>query len=504
MKKIVLILITMVLSLSFAQNVVIDTQSIVVNPKPSFSAEVWLNKDPSGQAIPKYKVTEDIIIGVRVNEDAYVYLFDVRSNGEINQILPNRFDQEGLNNFLSAGQIKYFPASNAPYSFKVEGPLGIDKLIVLASKEALDVSSLASYSNNPNFATSAMNQNEFAQTLSIIVQPKPQNSWVTDTVLFEVVSENSTSNRSGSLDFRSTPSGADVYVFGNFVGTTPMSLNTKVGNYLVELKLANYKNFESQVEVFANQTTSVSVTLESTVQTANLNIGSSPSQAEVYIDGQYLGNSPVSISVSAGNHMVELRLAGYLNFSRNIYTEVGQTTVINPVLEQDNSGQVYFDSEPAGADVYVNNSYLGTTPFGPISLNKGNYSAKLSFAGYPDENLAFNVRTGQETVVAVKFSNLNAPQTYIDEYTSLSLFPGSRILYEEPNKHGIYIEFEVDSNLETIMEDLNSQLFLNGWKRVRNKPKTNRIEAKYELADVELYIELKKTGSKEFSLDIYY
>jgi len=510
MRKIGLILIAIITGLSFAQNAVIDTQSIVVNPKPSFTAEVWVNKDPSGQAIPKYLIGENIVIGVRVSDAAYIYLFDVRSNGEIAQILPNRYDQEGLNNFLNAGEVKYFPASDAPYTFTVDGPPGIDKLIVLASKDALDVSSLADYSSNPNFASSNMGQSQFAQTLSIIVQPKPQQSWVTDTALFEIVDATSSSNSSvpsdaGTIDFRSNPSGADVYVFGNFVGNTPLSLNVKEGNYLVEMKLAGVKIFDNVVRVAAGQTSVVEANaVASTPATANLNIGSSPSGAEVYVDGQYVGTSPLTISVAEGGHDIEIRLPGYLSFSHSIYAEAGQTVVINPVLEYDNVGQASFESDPMGAEVYVDGSYMGNTPLGPISLQEGTYTATFKYAGYPDEARSFSVSRGQLSTVRVNFSNLNTNQTIIDDFIGLSLFPGATIVYEEPNKHGTYLEFEVDSSLETIMEDLNSQLFLNGWQRVRNTPKHKRIEAKYERDDVELYIDLRKTGSDEFSLDIYY
>lgn len=508
MKKIALVLIAMILAVGLAQNVVIDTQSIVVNPKPSFSAELWVDKDPSGQAVPRYNIGENIVIGVRVNEDAYVYLFDVRSNGEINQILPNRYDQEGLNNYLTAGQVKYFPAADAAYNFTVDGPMGIDKLIVLASKEVLDVSSLASYSGNPNFATSNMGQSQFAQTLSIIVQPKPQKNWVTDTVLFEVTDPNSNNNppvNAGTIDFRSNPSGAEVFIFGNLVGNTPMTLNVKEGNYLVELRLSGSKIFDNIVKVSAGRTSLVEASLEvNPPASASLNIGSSPSNAEVYIDGQYVGASPVTIAVAQGNHNIEIRLAGYLSFSRSVYAELGQTVVINPVLELDNIGQAYFESEPTGAEVYVNGSYMGNTPLGPVSLKEANYNASFKFSGYPDETRSFSIVAGQQSTVSVSFSNLNSGQTIIDDFTGLSLFPGATVTYEEPNKHGNYLEFKVGSSLETIMADLNSQLFLNGWKRVRNTPKHNRIEAKYELNDVELYIELKKTGSNEFSLDIYY
>ncbi len=439
MKKVVFAIFISLLTISFAQRVEINPQSIVVNPKPSFSVDVWVDKDSSGEAIPQYAIGEEINIGVTVSEDAFVYLFDVRSNGEINQILPNQYDQEGLNNFLAAGQVKYFPPADAPYNFQVDGPVGIDKLIVLASKDALDVSSLANYSTNPNFATSYMNQEDFAQTLSIIVQPKPQKSWVTDTVLFEV-KDNSAQADYGTFEFNSNPQGAEVYIFGNYAGTTPLTVNTKVGSYLIDIKLAGYSDISLTAEIAAGQITPVNVQFEASVSYSTLTVGSSPNNAEVYVDGRYVGNSPVSGSIETGEHEIELVLDGYQSFIRTIYVDAGETVVLNPILEA-------LTQTPAPA---------------------GDYG------------------------------------TVLDDFTGIRLFPGAVSIYKEDNKHGTYVEFKTDADLVRIMDDISNQLFLDGWHRKYLKPESKRIHAKYVLDKYELYIDVRMIGDNEYSLDIYY
>ena len=108
-----------------------------------------------------------------------------------------------------------------------------------------------------------------------------------DTVLLEVVNDIAV-NTIGSVAFTSSPSGAEIYVQGNLVGRTPFNLNAEAANYQVELRLANYRNFQTVVEVIAGQTTKLGVNLEAVQQTTSLNIGSSPSGAEVYIDGTLL------------------------------------------------------------------------------------------------------------------------------------------------------------------------------------------------------------------------
>jgi hypothetical protein len=175
------------LSVALAQpNITLDPQTIVINPLPSFSTEVFIDKDTSGTSAPSYQVGERISVGVRVSEAAYVYVFNVRSTGEIVQIIPNRYDADGQNNYLQAGETRYFPPQGARYAFNVDGPNGLDKVIAVASRSQLDTRQLADFAGTGNFATSNIGQDGFAQSFSIVVTPIAQGDWVTDTALFYV------------------------------------------------------------------------------------------------------------------------------------------------------------------------------------------------------------------------------------------------------------------------------------------------------------------------------
>lgn len=169
------------------QSIIVTPESIVVNPVPAFNVDVWVDKDPSGYGTPQYVIGEAVKINVRVSETSYVYLFNVRSTGEINQILPNRYDPYGHANYLQAGEIKRFPAQGANYRFLVDGPIGLDKLIAVASKHPLNTHELADFENGSAFAESNIGISSFAQTLSIIVEPLPQSEWVTDILNFQVL-----------------------------------------------------------------------------------------------------------------------------------------------------------------------------------------------------------------------------------------------------------------------------------------------------------------------------
>ncbi|MEF2279530.1 DUF4384 domain-containing protein [Deinococcus sp. YIM 134068] len=174
----------------------LSTQSIIVNPvQTSLSVRVWVDRDPSGSMTPNYRVGDRIRLSVQTNEDAYVYLFNVNPDGSVDQILPNRL---GGTNFVRRGEVRTFPAVNDSFTFDVAGPYGVNKVLVVASRRALNLSEISSFQTGQPFATvkpTANSPQRLAQALSIVVnpvtptptQPVPsQQDWVSDTAQYNV------------------------------------------------------------------------------------------------------------------------------------------------------------------------------------------------------------------------------------------------------------------------------------------------------------------------------
>ena len=68
-------------------------------------------------------------------------------------------------------------------------------------------------------------------------------------------------------------------------------------------------------------------------KTGTVKITSSPPGAEVYLDNEYHGTTPGTISaVPTGNHMVEIRETGYYTWAQNITVMSGNTTSVSTTL----------------------------------------------------------------------------------------------------------------------------------------------------------------------------
>ena len=71
----------------------------------------------------------------------------------------------------------------------------------------------------------------------------------------------------------------------------------------------------------------------------NIDIGtvkvtSNPDGADVYVDGQFYGDSPATLKLKPGKHTIGVRMAGYKNWSRDIATDAGSEAHLSATLEK--------------------------------------------------------------------------------------------------------------------------------------------------------------------------
>jgi len=67
--------------------------------------------------------------------------------------------------------------------------------------------------------------------------------------------------------------------------------------------------------------------------TSNVVFHSNPENAEVYINDQFRGTTTVNLHLAAGTHKVELRLAGYRGWERDLVVVAGDDTRVAARLQ---------------------------------------------------------------------------------------------------------------------------------------------------------------------------
>ncbi len=396
----------LLLPLGFSQGIVISPQAIVVNPAPSFGVEVWLDRDTSGNASPSYQVGEEIGISVRVDEASYVYLFDVRPNGDITQIFPNRYDS---NNYLRAGEVRTFPPSGARYVFNIAPPRGLSKVIAVASKNELNTNQLARFQReNDIFAQSNIGEQGFIESFAIIVRPIPQQNWVTDTALY-YVGDRPAEAVYGTLRFTSSPTGASVYLDGQFIGYTPMAFGATAGSHDVRIEAEGYEPFTTRVNLRGGGTETIDANLNPVSRAGTISFSSSPAGADVYVDGRYVGTTPTgAIRFDAGRYTARFEAPGYDSASVTFDVRAGENRTVSTQLTAARAS-VVVQGNVGGALVFLDGRQVGTLPNGSgrLTLNDvtpGQHELVVIAPGFSTYVTTFNVAAGRTTELSVRQS----------------------------------------------------------------------------------------------------
>ncbi|MFA5332711.1 MAG: PEGA domain-containing protein [Methanoregula sp.] len=130
----------------------------------------------------------------------------------------------------------------------------------------------------------------------------------------------------GSMNILSLPDNASVTVNGKYQGSTPLTVTSlDPGAYTVNISRFDYEMLSTKAVVKSAEITEVSAKL--VPKTGTLVINTTPTGANITLDGTPAGSSPVTLnSISAGNHTVNATLEGYLPVQEPVKVIADQTT----------------------------------------------------------------------------------------------------------------------------------------------------------------------------------
>ncbi len=139
----------------------------------------------------------------------------------------------------------------------------------------------------------------------------------------------------GSIDITSSPTKASVHIDSKYVGDTPLMTDIIVGPHKVTVGKKGYVSQTSEVNIKKGETKSITLNLQEDVEPGYIGISSYPSNAEVYIDGDYIGRTPISsYAVERGKHTVKVTKSGYSSMTEEVTLKGGESKTIYPSLKE--------------------------------------------------------------------------------------------------------------------------------------------------------------------------
>lgn len=144
---------------------------IVPTPTPQpLTVSIWTDKST-------YVVGETLRVYYTVSQSAYIYLYDIQSDGVVRLVFPNAYSQS---NFVSAGT--HVLPDHSSYQYTVTYPTGLEKLQIFASPVPLSLTPNA-YGEPFPMTTPGEIQ---GRIMGITPTPTPTPTWVTAWVSFTV------------------------------------------------------------------------------------------------------------------------------------------------------------------------------------------------------------------------------------------------------------------------------------------------------------------------------
>ncbi len=132
----------------------------------------------------------------------------------------------------------------------------------------------------------------------------------------------------GSIVITTIPSGAEVNIDGRQKGVAPVIIpDVLPGNHVVTLSYDGYEDWSYMVSVRSGQISEINAILVAKKEmTGSLAVITNPPGAEIFIDGDFKGISPVTVpGIHAGTHTVLLTLQEYSDNTTSISITAGQT-----------------------------------------------------------------------------------------------------------------------------------------------------------------------------------
>lgn len=194
------------------------------------------------------------------------------------------------------------------------------------------------------------------------------------------------------------PGNADIYINQERKGSGRWSGRLNTGLYTVEARKESHYSTRKTVDIKAGEATEI--LLEAPIpRYGSLNINTDPIGAKVFVDGEFLGETPnIFRNILAGARTLRVEKNGFVSESQTITIEEGKVTPLDLTLQ--NGGSVTIHSQVPGTEVFVDGTHVGNAPC-TYTAAAGRYTVTARARGYRDVTRSVVIVAGQSNVETI-------------------------------------------------------------------------------------------------------
>jgi hypothetical protein len=185
----------------------------------------------------------------------------------------------------------------------------------------------------------------------------------------------------GRLQVTSDPPKATVLVDRQVRGETPLSLaGIAAGQHLVTVRKQGFADAWQTIELLAQESRTVEFKLETL--TGLLLLHSSPTNADVTVNGVALGQTPLLVTtLPLGTHRIRVTAPGYQ--PKEVEVKLETRAPVRKVVDLvSNSATLTVETEAEGASIRINGLDRGGSPCTAERIPEGDVTVELRAEGY--------------------------------------------------------------------------------------------------------------------------
>ncbi|ADN37379.1 PEGA domain protein [Methanolacinia petrolearia DSM 11571] len=220
--------------------------------------------------------------------------------------------------------------------------------------------------------------------------------------------------KNGALRIYSTPGNASVYIDGNFVGITEINKGLQIngvtpGNHIVILTKSGYRNQSQTAAVYPDMLNEINFYLSKIPTNGTLSICSYPSEADVYLGNEFIGETDdIFTNLAPGIYHLQLwkEIDGsdpnsssfedrLYNYEDEIEIKAGEITTIFANMEEMRQPTVMeVKTIPNFAEIYIDGMYVGDSDIVLNPIAEGDHTIYIFKPGYSEYNGTINIPAG--------------------------------------------------------------------------------------------------------------
>ncbi len=197
-----------------------------------------------------------------------------------------------------------------------------------------------------------------------------------------------------------TPEGAELRVGDELAGVTPLSLELLSGTRELVISKEGFKTWSEQLDVTAGEDQVLEDILLEPAD-ARLSVVSRPSGASILLDGQYVGRTPLELSLQGGEaHTIQLSRAGSRDARRTVTLASGESKTLRVDLAG-RTGLVRVDVSPPDAKIFVDGR-PAVPKDGVLELTSVAHRIEARAPGHASASVSVTPRPGLEQRVSLR------------------------------------------------------------------------------------------------------